>query len=74
MDQIGFMTPFVVAIVAYTFFGLDAVGDEIEEPFGLRAHHLPLDALCRTVEINLMEAMGVDELPAALGPVDGWLR
>jgi len=35
VDSIGFMTPFVVAIVAYTFFGLDALGDEIEEPFGL---------------------------------------
>ncbi len=74
MDLIGFMTPFVVAIVAYTFFGLDAVGDEIEEPFGRRAHHLPLDAMCRTLEINLLEAMGADELPVALEPVDGWVH
>lgn len=74
VDLIGFMTPFVVAIVAYTFFGLDAVGDEIEEPFGLRAHHLPLNAICRTVEINLLEAMGEKMLPKALEPVQGWLR
>ncbi|MBA3596972.1 MAG: bestrophin [Methylibium sp.] len=74
VDLIGFMTPFVVAIVAYTFFGLDAVGDEIEEPFGVRAHHLPLDAMCRTLEINLLEAMGADELPIGLEPVDGWLH
>jgi len=25
VDSLGFMTPFVVAIVAYTFFGLDAL-------------------------------------------------
>jgi putative membrane protein len=74
VDQIGFMTPFVVAIVAYTFFGLDALGDEIEEPFGLRAHHLPLDSLCRMVEINLLEAMGARDLPPALEPVNGWLH
>ncbi|MEP7057304.1 MAG: bestrophin family protein [Caldimonas sp.] len=74
VDQIGFMTPFVVAIVAYTFFGLDAVGDEIEDPFGLRANHLPLDALCRTLEINLLEAMGAGVLPAALEPVDDRLH
>jgi putative membrane protein len=74
VDQIGFMTPFVVAIVAYTFFGLDAVGDEIEEPFGLHPNHLPLDALCRTLEINLLEAMGEKDLPPALQPVDGWLH
>jgi putative membrane protein len=63
VDTVGFMTPFVVAIVAYTFFGLDALGDEIEEPFGLAANHLPLDALCREVEIHLLEALGETALP-----------
>jgi len=70
VDTIGTMTPFVVAIVAYTFFGLDAVGDEIEEPFGLAVHHLPLTALCRTIEINLLEALGEADLPPPLLPVD----
>lgn len=70
VDLIGIMTPVVVAIVSYTFFGLDALGDEIEQPFGLRPHHLPLDALCRTLEINLLDAAGERELPAPLEPVD----
>jgi putative membrane protein len=69
VDQVGFMTPFVVAIVAYTFFGLDALGDEIEEPFGLADNHLPLDALCREIEINLREALGETALPEPLKPV-----
>jgi putative membrane protein len=70
VDTIGFMTPFVVAIVAYTFFGLDALGDEIEEPFGMDANDLPLDALCRAIEINLRESLGDDPIPAPLAPVD----
>lgn len=73
VDTVGYMTPFVVAIVAYTFFGLDALGDEIEEPFGLADNHLPLDALCREVEANLLEALGARVLPPALLPVDGRL-
>ena len=73
VDTVGFMTPFVVAIVAYTFFGLDALGDEIEEPFGLADNHLPLDALCRDVEITLLEALGAAELPKPLRPVAGRL-
>lgn len=68
VDSIGFMTPFVVAIIAYTFFGLDALGDEIEEPFGLLANDLPLSALCRTVEIDMLAALGDDDLPAPLKP------
>lgn len=74
VDAIGFMTPFVVLIVAYTFFGLDAVGDEIEEPFGLKAQHLPLEAICRTLEINLREALGETELPPPLQAVDAILH
>jgi len=67
------MTPVVVAIVSYTFFGLDALGDEIEQPFGLRPHHLPLDALCRTLEISLLEAAGEKDLPLPLEPLDDLL-
>ena len=64
VDTTGFMTPFVVGIVAYTFFGLDALGDEIEEPFGLENNDLPLDMLCRSIEISLLESLGEKDLPA----------
>ena len=74
VDLIGAVTPFVVAIVAYTFFGLDAVGDEIEDPFGEKPHHLPLEAICTTIEINVLEALGAAELPIAPRPIDGLLR
>jgi len=70
VDTIGFMTPFVVAIVAYTFFGLDALGDEIEEPFGLEANDLPLDTICRAIEINLLESLDETVLPPKLEPVN----
>jgi len=70
VDTIGFMTPFVVGIVAYTFFGLDALGDEIEEPFGNSPNDLALDAICRSIEINLRESMGEEHKLTALVPVD----
>lgn len=73
VDMAGVMTPLVVAIIAYTFFGLDALGDEIERPFGMRPHHLPLDALCRLIEISLLEAAGETDLPSAIEPVDAVL-
>jgi putative membrane protein len=70
VDAIGFMTPVVVTIVAYTFFGLDALGDEIEEPFGMSANDLALDAICRTIEINLRESVGDQSVPAPIAPVN----
>ena len=74
VDSIGYLTPLVVAIVAYTFYGLDALGDEIEEPFGLSPNDLPLDAICRTIEIELRDALGESQLPPPLLPVNYWLR
>jgi len=70
VDSIGYLTPLVVGIIAYTFFGLDALGDELEEPFGIAPNDLPLTAISRTIEINLREALGEQELPPPLQPVD----
>jgi putative membrane protein len=70
VDTIGYLTPLVAAIVAYTFFGLDALGDEIEEPFGLAANDLALDALCRTIEIDARTALGERDLPGPLLPLN----
>jgi putative membrane protein len=74
VDTIGYLTPLVVAIVAYTFYGLDALGDEIEEPFGDSPNDLPLDAICRAIEIDMRDALGDAELPPPLTPVNYWLR
>jgi putative membrane protein len=70
VDAIGDLTPLVTLLVAYTFFGLDALGDEIEEPFGTSDHDLPLEAMCRTIEIDLRTALGDTDLPPPLLPVD----
>lgn len=70
VDITGFMTPFVVAIVAYTFYGLDMLGDELEEPFGMESNDLPLDSICRTIEISLSLSLDDPQVPAPLQPVD----
>ena len=70
VDTLEFMTPVVVAIVAYTFFGLDALGDELEEPFGMEPNDLPLDAICRAIEIDLRSALEDEDIPPPLQAVD----
>lgn len=66
---LGWATPVVSVLLAYTLFGLDALGDELEEPFGLAANDLPLDAMLRSIEIDLLEALGESNLPEPLQPV-----
>lgn len=62
-DMLGWLTPFATALVAYTFFGLDALGNELEEPFGDLPNDLPIGALAETIEINMREALGERDLP-----------
>ena len=69
-DSIGILTPLVVGMVSYTFFGLDAIGEEIANPFEAQEHDLPLDAMSRTIEINLREQMGETDLPSSVEPRD----
>lgn len=63
-DMLGWLTPFATALVAYTFFGLDALGNELEEPFGDLPNDLPIGALAETIEINMREALGERDLPS----------
>ena len=59
----GLVTPFFCAIVAYTFFGFDALSEELQEPFGLSANDLALNAMTRSTEINLLETLGETQFP-----------
>ena len=70
IDALGWATPFASALVAYAFFGLDALGDELEEPFGLLPNDLPIAAIADVIEINLREALGETDLPPQPAPVD----
>lgn len=64
VDAIGIMTPLVVTFVSYTFFALEALSDEIEEPFGLSANDLALDAIVANIEASLRELLGETPPPA----------
>ncbi|MEN9355170.1 MAG: hypothetical protein RL318_2495 [Fibrobacterota bacterium] len=58
VDTIGWMTPLITAFVVYTFFALEALGAEIEEPFGTAPNDLALDAISRMIESTLREMLG----------------
>ncbi|MBN8832193.1 MAG: bestrophin family protein [Sphingomonadales bacterium] len=65
---LGWWTLLPVLLASYTFFGLDALGDQLEDPFGLEPNDLPLDAMSRTVEREMLAALGVEDLPPPIEP------
>jgi putative membrane protein len=60
---LGWAAPIATAFVAYTFFGLDALSMELEDPFADIPNGLALSAMAETIEINLREALGETNLP-----------
>ena len=73
LPGMGPYTPAVVLLVSYAFFGLDAVGDEIENPFGEDPNDLPLSSITRMIETNLRQRLGETDLPEPVKPVRGVL-
>lgn len=69
----GWMTPIVVLLISHAFFGLDEIGDELEQPFGIEPQDLPLNAISRAIEVNLLQAIREPNIPEMVEPVDGVL-
>ena len=74
VDTMGIMTPVVVLLISHAFFGLDAIGDEIEEPFGIQPNDLPLFTISRNIEVNLLELLGDHDTPTRIAPKGGVLQ
>ncbi len=67
VEPAGWLTPLFTGIVAYTFFGLAEVTEELAHPFGPTANALPLDAICRAAEISLAQHLN-EAAPEPLNP------
>ncbi|HEY9801207.1 MAG TPA: bestrophin family ion channel [Leptolyngbyaceae cyanobacterium] len=53
VESLGWWTGLIVGLVSFTLFGIEAIGLEIENPFGYDANDLPLDAICKTMKRNI---------------------
>jgi putative membrane protein len=51
----------VVGVVAFVLFGIEAIGLEIENPFGYDANDIPLDNLCRKLHNDIEELIAAHE-------------
>lgn len=70
VDSIGLLTPLIVAFVAYTYLSLEELSEELEDPFGLSANDLALDAMALMIETTLREMLGETGLPEPAQPVN----
>jgi putative membrane protein len=57
IQDMGYWSVGVVAVIFYAFVGLDFIAGEIEDPFGTDDNDLPTDALSFIIERNVYELM-----------------
>lgn len=76
-DEMGhnyiWVTVPIYTIIAWIFFTMEIVGDSSEDPFENTINDVPMTALCRTIEIDLKDMLGEENLPEGIKAVDGVL-
>lgn len=52
-------------LIAYTLYGVEEIGVQIEDPFGLDDNDLPLEQICSTIQANLTSLLrsAIDATP-----------
>ena len=61
------------AIVTWVFILMEMIGDYSENPFEGTYNDVPISAISRTIEIDLKEMLGEQDIPPALQPIEGML-
>ncbi|MCE7795536.1 hypothetical protein LWE61_03080 [Sphingobium sufflavum] len=67
VETLGLATPLGSTVAGLMFLAVLAIGDDLVDPFANTPHDLPLCAMCRTIEIDLLQSIG-DVAPPPLGP------
>jgi ion channel-forming bestrophin family protein len=55
VTDLAWWTAPIVSVISFTVFGIEQIGIEIENPFGHDANDLPLENICKTIQINIEE-------------------
>lgn len=64
--------PFVV-IVGWIFVCMELIGDYSENPFEGLPNDVPMFSICRTIEIDLLQMLGKQDIPKPVQPRNGVL-
>ncbi|WP_188063323.1 bestrophin family protein [Sphingobium sp. KCTC 72723] len=67
VETMGLATPLGSTLAGLMFLAVLAIGDDLVDPFDNSPHDLPLSAMCRTIEIDLLQAIG-DDAPPPMRP------
>lgn len=72
VESLGIATPIGSTLIGLVFLAVLSIGDDLSDPFANDVHDVPLSAMTRTIEIDLLQTLG-RPAPDPLKPVAGVL-
>lgn len=63
----------IYVMLAFMFTVMERVGSRTEDPFDGRNEDVPMNAICRNIEIDLRQQLGETSVPPKIEPIDGVL-
>lgn len=73
VETLQFATPLGSTLAGIMFLAVLTIGDDLVDPFANTVHDLPLTAMCRTIEIDLLQCIGEEAPPPIKPDADGVL-
>ncbi len=73
VDSFGYMTIPIAMCAIFIFLVIEQIAIEIQDPFSNRENDIPLTAISQTIEFDLKEMLGDQEMPEKDGAKDGVL-
>lgn len=72
VETLGIYTPLGSTLIGLIFLAALSIGEDLMDPFANSVHDVPLSAMCRTIEIDLLQSLN-REAPPKLDQVHGIL-
>src|SRR3546814_10428728 len=56
VESLGLATPIGSTLIGLVFLAVLSIGEDLTDPFANSVHDVPLTAMCRTIEIDLLRS------------------
>jgi putative membrane protein len=73
VTSLGYFSIPIHIAVGFTFGMIQSIAESMQDPFENRPNDVPIFSICRTIERNLLEMAGLENLPESYESKDGVL-
>ncbi len=67
-EYLAWLTVPISVTLSWIFYTMEVVGDSSENPFENAINDVPMTAICRTIEIDLLQMIGAENIPQKVKP------